>query len=285
MKPRYSFSSKHTKHATESKKMQKQRGKYPELLKKIIDSSDIILEVLDARFIKETQNREIESKIKEQKKEIIYVLNKSDLIAGGKLHGLKDFKILQPNIPISCKERRGIRELRDKIKAISKKIETPADSKFNKITVGVIGYPNTGKSSMINLLIGRTSAPVGSQAGFTKGIQKLKLSQGIMLLDSPGVIPESEYSSSDKTALARHTKVGGRSYSQVKDPEMTIAYLMKEYAKQIEGFYEIEANNDTEVLIEELGKKKGYLKKGNVIDEDKTCRLILKDWQEGKIKI
>ncbi|MBS3076293.1 50S ribosome-binding GTPase [Candidatus Pacearchaeota archaeon] len=242
MRPRYSFSSKHSKRATESSKMRKQRGKYPELLKRIIETSDIILEVLDARFIKETRNLKFEKEIKDQNKEIIYVLNKSDLLTDEKLRAIKNFKILQPNIPVSCEKRAGIKNLRDKIKAISKKIDKPLDTKYNKITVGVIGYPNTGKSSVINLLIGRNSAPVGSQAGFTKGIQKLRLSQDIVILDSPGVIPEAEYSSSDREALARHTKVGGRSYSQIKDPEMSLAYLMKEYAEQIEKLlkYEIQ---------------------------------------------
>ena len=60
---------------------------------------------------------------------------------------------------------------------------------------------------------------------------------------------------------------------------------MKDYATQIEKFYKIQAKGDSEILIEELGKQKGFKKSKGLIDEDKTARLILKDWQQGKIKI
>jgi ribosome biogenesis GTPase A len=156
---------------------------------------------------------------------------------------------------------------------------------YEKITVGIIGYPNTGKSSLINSLIGKSSAGVGSDAGFTKSIQKIKLSENIVLIDSPGIIPEREYSSQDREKISMHTKLGARSYSQVKEPEMVIANLMKDYSKTLEKFYKIDAKGDSEILLEELGRKKGFMKKGGEVNEDTAARLILKDWQSGKIKI
>ena len=272
MRIRYSFSSRRTRHIG---KIRKQRQKYPTLIKKIIEDSDIVLEILDARFPEETRNHEIEQEIKKLKKIIIYVLNKSDLTTK-----IKKFNYLSPNIVVSCKERKGIRILRNLIKQFSKKI-----SKKEKVIVGIIGYPNTGKSSLINILIGKASAGTGAQAGFTRGIQKLKLDENTVLLDSPGVIPEKEYSGVEKEKIARHTMVGGRSYSQVKEPEIVIANLMKEYPKVLEKFYKIKANGDSEVLIEKLGNKKGFMKKGGKVNEDQTARDILKDWQDGKIKV
>ena len=124
-----------------------------------------------------------------------------------------------------------------------------------------------------------------TDAGFTKGIQKLKLSEDINLLDSPGVIPKKEYSSSDAEKIATHTKLGGRSYSQVKEAEMVVANLMKEYNKQIEKFYKIKANGDSEILLEKLGKQKGFFKSKGLINEDKAARVVLKDWQQGRIKV
>jgi len=257
------------------KNIKKQKQKYPALVNKIVESSDIILEILDARFITDTRNLEIEKEIKKQNKKIIYVLNKSDLV-----NKIKKEKNLQPHIFISCKLRKGIKELRNKIKIESKKI-----TKFDdKITIGVIGYPNTGKSSLINLLIGKRSAGIGADAGFTKGVQKLKLTSGIMLLDSPGVIPEKEYSGVKKEAIAKHTIVGGRSYSQVKEPEIVVAKLIKEFKGILEKHYKINAKGNSEILLEKLGRKKRFLKKGDKINIDKTARLILKEWQIGVIK-
>ena len=274
MKVRYSFSSRRTRN---TENMQKQRGKYPLLILKIIQDSDIILEILDARFIEETRNLEIEEQIKEKDKKLIYVLNKSDLLLN------QEKKInLSPSILVSCKKRRDIKKLRDLIKIFSKKIKKPFGE---KIIIGIIGYPNTGKSSLINLLIGKSSAGVGSEAGFTKGIQKLKLDENILILDSPGVIPETQYSHTEKEKISKQTIAGGRSYSQVKDPEIVVAKIISSYPKILEKFYNIQANGDSEILIEELGRKKGFLKKGGLVDEDRTAKYILRDWQTGEIKI
>jgi ribosome biogenesis GTPase A len=280
MRKRYNFSSRRTRRI---ENIRKQKEKYPTIADKIVENSDIILEVLDARFPEETRNIELEEEIIKKGKKIIYVFNKSDLVDKRKL---RKFNYLNPSIAISCTNYQNIKELRNLIKRIAKTIKKPVDKdKLGKVSVGVIGYPNTGKSSLINILIGKSSAGVGSDAGFTKSIQKLKLSEEITLLDSPGVIPKREYSSADSEKIAMHTKLGGRSYSQVKNAEIVVSELMKEHSKQIEEFYKIKANGDSEILIEELGKRKGFFKKKGLIDEDKSSRLILKDWQQGKIKV
>ncbi|MEK6926727.1 MAG: GTPase [Nanoarchaeota archaeon] len=275
MRPLYSFSSRHTGRAKDPRNYLKQKSKYPEVLRKILDQSNIILEIIDSRFIEETRNKELEKDMESKNKIIIYVINKSDLNPE-----LKDLP--EPNVVVSCTERKGIKRLRDKIKILAKNIPK---NKYGKVVVGVIGYPNTGKSSLINMLIGKNSAKTGSDAGFTKGVQKLRLSKEIVLLDSPGVIPQKEYSSIDSALLSKHTKVSARSHSQIKDPEQVIADLMHEYPGLLEKHYRIYANGDAEILLEKLGKQKNFFIKKNEINMDKTARLILRDWQTGKIKI
>jgi len=270
MKPRYSFSSRRTGQARDPKNIRKQRPKYPELVRKMLYEADIILEVLDARFVADTRNIELEKDIIDSKKALIYVINKSDLA--------KKINPLKSSIIVSCKKRSGIKRLRDKIKELAKVV------KKDKIIVGVIGYPNTGKSSLINLLIGKKSAGTGAEAGYTKGLQKLKLTQGILLLDSPGVIPREEYSSIGSKKLAKHAKVGARTYSQVRDPEAIISELMKEFPGVLQGHYNIKTKS-SEHLIEKIGRQKNFLKKHNEVNFDKTSRFMLKEWQEGKIII
>ena len=257
------------------KNLKKQRGKYPLLLEKIIEISDIVLEILDARFVEEMQNKEIEKLIGKKGKKIIYVLNKSDLT-------MKRDRSLSPRVFVSCKSRAGISELRNKIKIEAAKVKKVGT--YGRVQVGVIGYPNTGKSSLINLLIGKNSAKTGSEAGFTKGIQKLRLTGDIQLLDSPGVIPAEEYSMTNEEKIARQVKVGGKSYTQVKNPDLSLNEIVKSNKKDLEKFYGIEFE-DAEDLIEEIGKKKGFLKKGGVVDSDRAARKILKDWQLGEIRV
>lgn len=281
MGKRYSFSSRRTGRL---ENIRKQKEKYPLLAEKIVQMSDIVLEVLDSRFIIETRNFEIEKQIKRQNKKIIYVFNKSDLIDYKKLIK-KENLLVSPRIFVSCVSRKGIKELRNKIKVISTKIKEPADNVLNRIVVGVIGYPNTGKSSIINLLAGKKASGTGADAGFTKGIQKVKLTKEVLLLDSPGIIPNKEYSSLGSQAISKHTKLGARSYSQVKEPEIVVSDLMKEFPSVFENFYKIKAKGNSEILIEKLGRQKGFLKKGNQVNDDMTARSIIKDWQEGRIRV
>jgi len=260
-----------------------ERAKYPALADKIVQMSDIILEVLDARFIQETRNAELEEQIAKLGKKLIYVFNKSDLVDIKKMKA-KEIISLAPKVFVSCITKKGGKELRNKIKITSYRIENPVDVKMKKITVGVIGYPNTGKSSLINLLVGKPAAGIGADAGFTHGIQKVSLTTNIVLLDSPGVISKKDYSDSNLIAISKHTKVGARSYSQIKNPAIVVSEIMKEFPLIFDQFYDINSENDSEILIEKLGRKKGILKKGNEVDEDRTARLILKDWQEGRIR-
>jgi hypothetical protein len=280
MRPRYSFSSRHTGKVSN---MRKQRGKYPIIAKKIIDDSDIILEILDARFIQETRNTAFEESIKDKKKRVIYVFNKADLINKNHLQIPPE---LNPHVLVSSTLRKGIKELRDRIKRESKMVtKNKKEGDDQRIVVGIIGYPNTGKSSLINSLIGKSSAGVGSDAGFTKSMQKIKLSKDVVLMDSPGIIPENEYSPQDREKISLNARLGARSYSQIKEPELVVVSLIRDFPHVLERFYKIDAKGDAEVLLEELGKRKGFLKKGGEVNEDTTARLIIKDWQTGNIKL
>lgn len=279
MRVRYSFSSRHT---GKIDNINKQRKTYPKIVDEIIRTSDLILEVLDARFPEDTRNKELEEEIKKQGKALIYVMNKSDLVDVKE----KEDKLpadMKPYIFISATNRLSTAKLRDFLKREVRKIDLP-DNK-NRYQVGIIGYPNTGKSSLINVLTGRSSAGTGAQAGFTKGMQKIRLTSDILILDTPGVIPDKDYSTTEQSKLSKHAKVSARDATRVKNPDLALAAIMKDYYKEIEEFYGIEANGDSEVLLDILGKQRGYLKKGGVSDDDRTARAVLRDFQLGNIQV
>ena len=102
------------------------------------------------------------------------------------------------------------------------------------------------------------------------------------MLDSPGVISASDYSMTNDEKIARHVKVGGRSHSQVKNPEFSVNEIVKSNREDLEKFYKIEFENE-EDLIEKIGRKKNFLKKGGDVNSDKAARFVLKDWQEGLV--
>ncbi|MBT4174157.1 GTPase RsgA [archaeon] len=229
---------------------------------KVIKYSNIIIEVLDARFPELTRNQEIEDKIK--RKKLILVLNKCDLVDKKEVEAwAKEHNALF----VSATKRLGTTMLKRKIISLSK----------GKTTVGVLGYPNTGKSSIINVLAGRRAAKTSPQSGYTKGRQLIRMSPNIYLFDTPGVLPYKE-----KDEL-KHSLTSTKDFTKVKDPETVAFELIKLKKTTIQKFYKLESD-DPEELLEELGQKLGKLKKGGKVNFDATARIILKDWQRGKIK-
>jgi ribosome biogenesis GTPase A len=277
---RYSFGSRHTGRIAN---IAKQRKEFPKIVQEVIDMTDIVIEVIDARFIEETRNEELENYILSLGKKLIYVMNKADLI------DFRNFKSsLRPYVLVSTHERFGSVKLRNLLKQLSKKVEHKKINRdnLNKTLIGVIGYPNTGKSTLINFLVGRPVAKTGNEAGFTKGLQKLSLTKELMILDSPGVIPAKEYSMSDKNKMSRQTLLSARSSGKVKDPELSVQYLINDLPGVIERHYKLDGEyEDSELLLEELAIRSNFKKKGNKPDVERAARVILTDWQNGKIKI
>ncbi len=149
--------------------------------------------------------------------------------------------------------------------------------------MGVVGYPNTGKSSLINFLVGKKVSQVGNEAGFTKGKQKLKFTNEIMLLDTPGVIQESKYSMIEKDKLALQTIIGARSISKLREPELVVQKLIDNYRDVLEKHYDMKIEDDADFFLEAIAKKMGYLKKGGVGDTDRAARFILTEWQNARM--
>ena len=262
-----------------SHRTHKHRRSVPSIVNNIIEQADVILEILDARFIEKTRNPEIEKKVRSLGKTIIYVFNKLDLADVEKVKQNIELQDLKPKIFFSARERKGSAGLRKLIKIEANKLNEES------VNIGVIGYPNTGKSSIINLLSGKSVARTSSEAGYTKGIQKIKLSEGLYLIDTPGIIPTKEKIGGNKENYLRHAQIGAITWDKAKNPDMVVFRLTEEYPGVLEKYYEIKTDNDSEVLIEKLGRKLNYLKKGNLVDENRVSKKILKDWQEGKIRI
>ena len=241
---------------------------YWKIVNSVIDKSDILLLVLDARMPELTRNTEIESKVKLRNKKIIYVLNKCDLVPKRLLEEHK--KVFKPAVFVSSTQHFGTTILRNKILALAPKND------FKDIRVGVLGYPNTGKSSVINALKGKSSAKASSVSGYTRGVQMIRLDSKIMILDTPGVIPYGE------DEEMKHVLIGTVNPSDLDDPELCAMQVIDNFMETIKQHYGVEGD-DSEQILENIAKKKNKLAKGGVFDTLTTSKIILKDWQQGKI--
>lgn len=263
-----------------SETMNQHRTSFPKLALEVIRISDIVLEILDARFIQETRNLELEKKIIESGKKLVFVINKSDLVDIRTLKKNLDLSDIKPYVIFSCTKEIGRAKLRQRIRIEVRRFKVS----HAKAHVGIIGYPNTGKSSIINFLSVRKVASTSSAAGHTKGIQKVRFNKEILILDTPGVIAEDAATRITAQGLKKESRIGIKTYDQAKEPDFIISELMKDHPNKFEKHYNIKAEGDAEILIEEIGKKHHFLSKGGKIDTMRAARLILKDWQESKIK-
>ena len=278
MRIQYLFSSRHTRVL---KSGNRHKTSVSNVIKEVIKISDVVLLLLDARFIDKTRNPEVEKEIKELGKKVIYVINKVDLV---NLEDLKANPILQqlePYVLFSCRTLQGRKELRERIKIEAKR--GLKGKEFKIAHVGLVGYPNTGKSTLINLLVGRNAVTASSDSGYTQGMHKIRFAKNILILDSPGVIPSKE-DNVESGAIKKQAEINARTSSKVQNPEFVVHMLITENPGLLERYYKIPANGDAEILIEELGKRNHFILKKGMTDTDRTSRLILKDWQEGKIR-
>jgi ribosome biogenesis GTPase A len=244
------------------------------IVNQIIADSDILLLILDSRMIDETRHPEIEKKITNRGKKIIYVLNKCDLVKKSELEFAKEQ--FNSCVFLSSTKHLGTNLLRQEILKISR---------GEYVTVGVLGYPNVGKSSVINALAGKGSAPVGNKPGYTRGIQKIRVSKKIAMLDSPGVLPYKEGND------IKHLLIGSLDPNRASDPDLAAEYLIEKHRERILKHYlKIEEDEiirfkdlDEYDILEKIAEKLNCFKKKAIVDIRRASIRILLDWQRGKI--
>ena len=244
---------------------------------RVIHESDILLEVIDARMPNITRNERVENKIRLKRKFLILVINKSDLITRNmRMNFLRNFKSREA-VFISCKGRSGVSALKEMIFELAKR-----RPHRDYVRVGVIGYPNTGKSSVINILVGKSAAKTSPIAGLTRGVQWIRGEGNIMFFDTPGVVPLDD---KDETEQALMSIIDPNKLVNPDLAAMKIIQLFLDYNKSsLEKFYnvKIETDDTSEILLE-IGEKKNFLGKGGKVDEVRTALAIIRDWQRGKL--
>ncbi|SNQ59499.1 putative GTPase [Candidatus Methanoperedens nitroreducens] len=248
------------------------------MLKEVIKKADILLEVVDARFPDETRNSEVERDIARSKKPFIIVLNKCDLVSKETIEKTRSrLSQIAPTVFVSIKDRFGTTMLRHKI------LET-AGIKGRDILVGSLGYPNTGKSSVINGVAGKHKASTSPISGHTKGLQLVNAGSRIMFIDTPGVIPFGENDEYIQGILAV------KDATHLQDPigvaMKIIEKMCAENKPALESFYHvtIEAQDSYDTLIL-IGRQSNFLRKKGEVDETRAAIKIINDWQKGLLMI
>jgi len=271
---------------------------YWKVIRRIIEESDLVLEILDSRLVELSRNEQVEELIKEVGRPVIFVVNKSDLVSKESIRDqVAELKKHGEVVFISTKKKGNSKILLYAIKKAFKKhgkreiyergrYDPKPEYREAKgdIVVGVLGYPNVGKSSIINALAHKKKVKVSKKSGTTHGIHWVNISKEIKLLDSPGVIPLK------KDDEVRYGLIGARDTEALKNPELVahaiIELFLKQSKKSFERFYKIKIEDKAVYeVIDDLCKSKGYLLSGGRSDEHRAWHSIIRDWQQGKLRL
>ncbi|KAI0539537.1 nucleolar GTP-binding protein 2 [Xylaria digitata] len=248
-------------------------------LYKVLDSSDVILHVLDARNPEGTRCRAVEKYIKKEAphKHLVFILNKVDLIptsqaAAWVRHLSKEVPTLAFHSSITNSFGKG--QLISLLRQFS---SLHKDRK--QISCGLIGYPNVGKSSLINTLKAKKVATVAPVPGETKVWQFITLMKRIYLIDCPGIVPPDPSDKPTDILLRGVVRI-----EKVENPEQYIQPMMEKVKRHhLERTYEITNWETPHEFLELLGRKGGRLLKAGEVDLDGVAKMVLTDFMRGKI--
>lgn len=244
------------------------------LVKNVIRKTDLVVQVLDARDPYGTRCKYLEDYAKSLGKKMLFVINKSDLVDRQLLEQHKrSLSGRAPTHYLSAKEKKGISHLKKII--LEKAPHLPAK-------VSIIGYPNVGKSLLSNALKGRTAAKVAPVPGFTKSQQWVRVSEEILLYDTPGVIPFSE----KESTLAIKGAIEADSLKNPIDAASEIILkILAEKPVILAEVYGIQPEQEPEKIIEQIAIARGRLLKGGAPNMEEAAKLIVRDWYKGKLRV
>ena len=248
------------------------------MMEKEISVADGVIYVLDARCPAASFNKKLLEI--SGSKPVLYILNKSDL-ADGRVDNL--MKNIPNSIKVNASNANSRKDIMGAInKLVAEKREKNLAKGYTKIfRFLVVGVPNTGKSTIINLLAGSKRTVTGNKAGVTRGKQWIRL-DGFELLDTPGTMPPS----CENQALALHLAYVGSINDDILDlDDIALELLGELYAKypaRLEERYGIKGGTNLEML-EKVCERRGFVIRGGEYDFDRGIRAVIDDFRKGRL--
>ncbi|PHH87531.1 hypothetical protein CDD83_8734 [Cordyceps sp. RAO-2017] len=305
------------------------RKTYDKVFKQVVEQADVVLYVLDARDPEGTRSREVERSVMAAAsggKRLILVLNKIDLVPPKVLRDwLVYLRRYFPTLPLrasgAAPNARTFNHRDLTVQSTSatlfRALKSFAAGRQLKrgVSVGVIGYPNVGKSSVINALLSRMSGkgassskacPAGAEAGVTTSIRSVKIDNKLTLLDSPGVVfPSSSAVQSGglvslKNAAEAHAHLvllNAVPPKQIDDPVPAVTLLLRRLSRsadlmqKLADVYDIppllpdrdDGDVTTDFLVQ-VARKRGRLGRGGVPNTNAAAMAVVTDWRDGRIQ-
>ena len=261
-------------------------AKTKRLIKENIKLIDIIYEVIDSRIPYSSRVNDIEDLIGDKPRVLIFT--KYDLC--DKPETDKFIEKYQ-KLGFYCLTYDLTHEIdKDKLinlsnEILKEKLEKAKEKGINKdkIRALVVGVPNAGKSTFINKIVGKKIAVTGNKPGVTKNLSWIRISKNIELLDSPGILWPKLEQEKEAFNLASTTAIKEDILPKEEVAIYIIKFMYKNYKELLEKNYGVTDISDFYEVYDTIGRKRGFLGRGGVIDDDRVTDLIINDIKQGKI--
>jgi ribosome biogenesis GTPase A len=250
-------------------------------IKETLVQVDVVIEILDARIPFSSQNPML-ARLRGDKP-CIKVLNKSDLADPDitqrwqiYLEQQKDVKTLALSMDQSDK----IKQLTDLCRKLA-----PADKSEGKlINALIMGIPNVGKSTLINVLAGRAIAKTGDEPAVTKHQQRIAIGDNVVLLDTPGMLWPNLENKNTGYRLAATGAIKDTAISHDDIAFFLLEYLLEKYPDTLKTRFQLDTLPATaQELIAIIGKQRGCLRAGGLIDVDRVAKILLNELRSGTL--
>ncbi|MDD2724457.1 MAG: ribosome biogenesis GTPase YlqF [Methylovulum sp.] len=248
-------------------------------IKAILPEIDLIIEILDARIPFSSQNPMLA--ILRGDKPCIKVLNKSDLADADMTQQWQTY----------LEQEQGVKTLAltasqpEKIRQLTALCHKLAPVKAGKLLHTLImGIPNVGKSTLINILAGRTIAKTGNEPAITKFLQRIDIGNGIILMDSPGMLWPNLDNKNSGYRLASTGAIKDTAIQHDDIAAFLAEFLLRHYPNHLKARFQLVELPERETgLLELIGKQRGCLRSGGQIDYDKVAKILLSEFRTGAL--
>ncbi len=250
-------------------------------IKQALPKVDLVIEVLDARIPFSSENPMLASF--RGNKPCIKIFNKSDL-ADPEVTELWQAHLEQQNnlktLALSSHYPEKIRQIPN----LCRKLLPQRQDSIKQIRAMIMGIPNVGKSTLINILVGRSIAKTGNEPAVTKMQQRIILADDIVLFDTPGMLWPKLTTRQVGYRLAITGAIKDTAIDHADVAMFAAQYLLSHYPENLKARYQLEQLPDTELeLLETIGKLRGCLGSHGLVNLDKVAKILLAEFRAGTL--